>query len=136
MYIASHVMFSVNIYCLIWEKKTCVVFQCAQLLNLEMAAVIQPFLLWMFSFLLWKISKLKSIENVCLCNTTKFNNVNIIPCLFLIFVTLNIVDRVKAPFVPISFYPFSILPIGNHYSELDVLFLYMFIYLFCISMYP
>lgn len=41
---------------------------------------------------------------------------------------LNIVDRVKAPFVPISFYPFSILPVGNHYSEVDV-------YYFCTCFY-
>lgn len=45
-----------------------------------------------------------------------------------LFVMLNIVDRVKAPFVPISFYPFSIFPIGNYYSEVDV-------YYFCTCFY-
>lgn len=74
----------------------------------------------------FKIGKYRKYD-VCLCNTTKFNNVNIISYSFLIFVMLNIVDRVKAPFVPISFYTFSIVPIGNHCSEVDVLFLYMLI---------
>lgn len=98
-----------------------------------MAAVIQPFLYSVnVFFFIMKISKLKSTENnimsVCVTppNLTMLTFYHICSNLF---VVLNIVDRIKTLFVPISFYPFSILPIGNHYSEIDV-------YYFCTCFIP
>lgn len=124
-------MFSVNIYCLDWEKKTCVVSQHTKLFNLEIVAVIQPFLYSVNVFIFnIRHSKSKNTENniMSVCNTTRFNSVNITIFVSDLFVMLNIVNKVKAPFVPISFYPFSIFPIGNHYSEVVV-------YYFCTCFY-
>lgn len=61
MYTVDYVMFSVNIV-LFGKRKPYAVL--AYQINLKMAAMIQPFLYSVnVSFLLWKISKLKSTEN-------------------------------------------------------------------------